>query len=280
MERSVAGPPSPLGLRWVHAALFLAFAAGTVALSLPEWRHLSLALGQPFHVGAPPRWLLLGASLLAAGGALRIGWGLARAHSAPLWASGVILLALMASVAGGTPRELAATRSEVAANRDFLRVARRVHLAMVQELQTHGEAPVAPEDWRRALRQSADREAPVRTRTFQPVERQVLWLPSEDATPAPLVPGTLAVHVTPDGVGFSVRVVGLEQGRPGLLRDDQGAPLVLRGLYNPDLPLLPEPPLPETERPGPLLPPTPRQLPETPGLPETRDSDSLGSSQE
>jgi hypothetical protein len=237
--RSVAGQPSPLGLRLFHAALFLAFAAGAVFLALPEWRHLAQALGQPFHAGAPPRWLLLAASLVALAGALRLGWDLARRRSAPLWASGLILLALMASVASGAPGDVAVTRSEDAANRDLLRVARRVHLTMVQELQAHGEVPVDPAAWRRALREAGSSEAPVRTRGFQAVERQLLWLPSEDASPEPLVPGALALHVTPDGVGFSLRVVGLDAGRPALLKDDRGAPLVLRGLYNPDLPPTP-----------------------------------------
>ncbi|MFP2931781.1 hypothetical protein ACLESO_42720, partial [Pyxidicoccus sp. 3LG] len=70
---STVGQPSPLGLRLVHAAVFLAFAAGVVAASLMEWRHLAQALSQPFHAGAPPRWLLLGACLLCAAGALRVG---------------------------------------------------------------------------------------------------------------------------------------------------------------------------------------------------------------
>ncbi|MFP2960528.1 hypothetical protein ACLEPN_22575 [Myxococcus sp. 1LA] len=52
---SDVGQPSPLGLRLVHAALFLAFAAGVGAVSVPEWTHLALALGQPFHAGVAPR---------------------------------------------------------------------------------------------------------------------------------------------------------------------------------------------------------------------------------
>ena len=243
-ERSRAGQPSPLGLRLVHAALFLAFAAGVVTAAVPEWRHLTRALGQPFHVGAPPRWPLMGGSLLAALGALRLCWGLARSRSAPLWASGAILLGLVGTLASGSPRGLEETRSEVAANLDLLRLARRVHLAMVQVLQAEGGAPVDPEAWRRAFLQAGAGEAPgrVRTRAFTAVEPQVLWLPSEEASPEPLVPGALAVHVTPDGVGFTLRVVGLEAGRPTLLKDDQGAVLRLRGLYNPDLPPPPEPP--------------------------------------
>ncbi|QSQ25048.1 hypothetical protein JY651_08990 [Pyxidicoccus parkwayensis] len=254
--RSVAGQPSPLGLRLVHAAVFLAFAAGVVVTAVPEWQHLSHALGQPFHAGAPPRWLVLVGSLLAAAGTLRLAWGLVRGRTAPLWASGAILLAVVGTLAAGAPRGLEETRSESAANLDLLRVARRVHLAMVQELQAHAGAPVDVEAWRQALTRAGAREGLVRTRTFRPVPPQVLWLPSEQAVPEALVPGALLVHVAPEGVGFSVRVVGLEHGRPALLKDDQGATLVLRGLYNPDLPPPPEPSLPDTLGPGPLRSPT------------------------
>jgi hypothetical protein len=241
----------------VHAAVFLAFAAGVAVAAAPEWRHLARALGQPFHAGAPPRAPLLAGSLLAAAGALSLGWGLARGRSAPLGASGAILLGVVGTLAAGEPRGVEATRSEVAVNLDLLRLARRVHLDMVGELQTHGGAPVEPEAWRRALRRAGGEAWRVRTRAFQPVPAQVVWLPSEQALPEPLVPGALAVHVTPDGVGFSVRVVGLEAGHPALLRDDQGAPLLLRGLYNPDLPPPEEtPPAPLLEAPA-LLPPTP-----------------------
>lgn len=257
-SRSAAGQPSPLGLRLVHAAVFIAFAAGVIVTVLPEWRHLAHALGQPFNVGAPPRWLALGASLLALVGAVRLGWGLVRGRSAPLWASGAILLAVPATLASGSPRGLEETRSEVAANLEFLRVARRVHLAMVQELQAHAGAPVDVDVWRTALVRAGPREGLVHTRAFRPVEPQVLWLPSEEAVPGALVPGALAVHVLPEGVGFSVRVVGLKEGRPVLLKDEEGGTLVLRGLYNPDLPPAEAgPPLPDPLGPGALRPMTP-----------------------
>ena len=249
--RSEVGQPSPLGLRLVHAALFLAFAAGVGAASAPEWTHLVGALAQPFHAGAAPRWLVLAGSVLAAAGVVRLGWDLARGRSAPLWASGVILLGVMATLAGGNPLGLEQSRAEVTANLELLRVARRVHLQMVHELQSHGETPRSQEAWRAALQQAGADDVRVYTRTFQPVRPQVAWMPSESAVPEPLVPGQLAVHVTPDGVGFTVRLVGLEKGRPVLLEDDQGATLILRGLYNPDLPPPSAPQL------APSFPPTP-----------------------
>jgi len=241
-ERSAAGTPSPLGLRLFHAALFLAFAAGVGAAALPEWRHLAHALGQPFHVGEPPRWPVLAACMLAAAGALRLLWGLARGRSAPLWASVLILLSVVGVMAGGS-RGPAAERSEDTANLAFLRTARRVHLTMVQELQAHGEVPVKPEAWRKALEAAGPREDRVRTRDFRPVPPEVVWLPSADALPTPLVPGAVGVYVSPDGATFTLRPVGLRAGQPSLLLDEQGAPLVLRGLYNPDLP--PSPDVPE-----------------------------------
>ncbi|AEI68123.1 hypothetical protein [Corallococcus macrosporus] len=240
------GQPSPLGLRLVHAALFLAFAAGVVVASVPEWTHLAQALRQPFHAGGAPRWLVLAGALLAVVGTARLGWDLVRGRSAPLWASGGILLGVMATLAGGKPQGLEQSRSEVAANLELLRVARRVHLQMVHELQSHGETPRSQDAWRAALQQSGASEARVFTRAFRPVLPQLAWLPSESALPEPLVPGQLAVHVTPDGVGFTVRLVGLEKGQPVLLEDDQGAPLVLRGLYNPDLPPPSQQALPHT----------------------------------
>ncbi len=245
--RSEVGQTSPLGLRLVHAALFLAFAAGVGVVSVPEWTHLSSALTQPFHAGGAPRWLVLVGSVLAAVGTARLAWELLRGRSAPLWASGVILLGVMSTLAGGRPQGLEQSRSEVAANLDLLRVARRVHLQMVHELQSHAETPQSQDVWRTALHQAGADQARVYTRTFQAVHPQLAWMPSESAVPEPLVPGQLAVHVTSDGVAFSVRLVGLEQGRPVLLKDDQGATLVLRGLYNPDLP-------PPT---APQIPPTP-----------------------
>lgn len=240
--RSAAAAPSPLGLRLLHAAVFLAFAAGVGAAALPEWRHLAHALGQPFHVGEPPRWLVLAACLLAAAGALRLLWGLARGRSAPLWASGLVLLGVLGTMAGGRPGA-PTERSEEAANLAFLRTARRVHLAMVQQLQAHGEVPVAPESWRQALEAAGPRSDRVRTRAFRAVPPQVVWLASEAALPEPLVPGALGVYVSPDGAAFTLRPVGMRAGSPSLLLDEGGAPLVLRGLFNPDLP--PSPDVPE-----------------------------------
>jgi len=51
-----------------------------------------------------------------------------------------------------------------------------------------------------------------------------------------LGPGSLLLFVSPDGASFELRLVGLSEGLPQVLRDETGGPVVLRGLYNPNLP--------------------------------------------
>lgn len=234
--RSEVAAPSPLVLRLLHAAVFLAMAAGVVYVSVPEWRHLAQVLGQSFHVGPPPRWTLLVGGLLAVVSGLRLVWGLVRGKSAPLWASATVLVSVVGAVGAGDGRPLKETRSEEVANLSLLRVARRVHLSMVQELQSHGETPTDEASWHKALEVAGPNQEQLRTRGFRAVPVQIVWLESEDSRPTPLVPGALWVYVTPDGVGFSIRTVGLREGEPALLLDDRSQELVLRGLYNPDLP--------------------------------------------
>ncbi|MFY2557732.1 hypothetical protein ACN469_08900 [Corallococcus terminator] len=239
--RSEVGAASPLWLRLLHAAVFLAMAAGVVYVAVAEWRHVAQVLAQSFHPGPPPRWTLLAGSLLAVVSGLRLVWGLVRGRSAPLWASATVLLSVVGAVGAGDGRLLKETRSEEAVNLSLLRVARRVHLSMVQELQAHGEAPTDEESWRKALAAAGPNHEQLRTRALRPVPVQIVWLESEEARPPSLVPGALWVHVTPDGVGFSIRMVGLREGEPVLLRDERDRELVLRGLYNPDLPPLQKP---------------------------------------
>ncbi|QSQ14723.1 hypothetical protein [Myxococcus landrumensis] len=234
--RSVVGASSPVGLRLLHAAVFLAMAAGVLYVSVPEWRHVLLVLGQPFHAGPLPRWLLLAGSLVAAVGVLPLAWGLVRGRSAPLWASGAVLVSLVGAVGAGDGRPLAEARSEESANLAILRVGRRVHLSMVQELQAHGGAPIDVESWRKALEVAGPAPDRIRTRELRAVAPHVVWLESDEDSAEPMVPGSLRVHVTPDGVAFSIRLVGLRDGKPVLLLDDRGKELVLRGLFNPDLP--------------------------------------------
>ena len=244
--RSEVGARSPLALRLVHAVIFLGMAGGVLVVSKPEWSHLLHAMNQPFHAGAAPRVPLLVGSVAALVGAVWILGCLLSGRSSSLWASGAILLSIAGTVAGGNGRGLTENRSEEAANLALLRVARRVHLAMVQELQAHGEAPVDPTVWQQALANATPRDDVFRTREFEPLPMRLRWLEADDAKPEPLVPGTLWAYVTPDGIGFSLRMVGLLKGRPAWLPDDRGQELVLRGLYNPDLPAPPPAQAPAT----------------------------------
>jgi hypothetical protein len=214
--------------------VFLAMTAGVLGAALGEWKHLVSALARPFHVGPPPPPLLLLGSALAAMGALRLLWALARRRSAPFWASLLILAGVSVTVlatAGRAPPE----RSEPRANLALLEGARRLHVAMVDTLQRTGEVPVADAPWRAALEAARMRGDLYRTRRFQPLPPTLVRTATPEALPQPLQPGCLLLHVSGDGAAFDVRAVGLQDGQPALLKDDKGEVLVLRGLYNPDL---------------------------------------------
>lgn len=227
---------SPLALRLIHAAVFLAFAVGAVAAALPEWRHGVFALERPYHTGASPRVLLVLGSVLAAVGTAGLLLALARGRSAPRWNSWIILGgagAVVLGTAGSPPPE---RPSEIAANTALIQLGQSLQRIMVDRLQEQGEVPVAPEPWQKALDQLPLLRHPFRTRTFQQVTSQVWRAQTPESRPEPLVPGSLLLFVTPDGASFELRLVGLLEGRPHVLVDDTGAPVTLRGLYNPDLP--------------------------------------------
>ncbi|WP_224360384.1 hypothetical protein [Hyalangium versicolor] len=236
-ERREAPGRSPLALRLVHAAIFLAIVAGVVAAAVPEWRHGWFALGRPYHAGPPPRALLLLGSALATVGAAALLVALARGRSAPLGVSWLVLGgagAVVLGAAGSPPRE---NPSELAINTRLIQLGQSVQTAMVGRLQERGEVPVALEPWQEALARAAPSESPIRTRTFQQVPPRVVRVETPEARPEPLIPGTLLLYVSPDGASFEIRLVGLSpQGLPQVLGDETGAPVVLQGLYNPDLP--------------------------------------------
>jgi hypothetical protein len=227
---------SPLALRLIHAAVFLAFAAGAVAAALPEWRHGVFALERPYHTGSPPRVLLLLGSVLAAAGAAGLLLALARGRSAPQGNSWLILGgagAVVLGTAGSPPPE---RPSESSANTALIQFGQSLQRAMVDRLHEQGEVPVALGPWRQVLDQLPPSRHPFRTRTFQQVTSQVWKVETPESRPEPLVPGSLLLFVSPDGASFELRLVGLLEGRPHVLVDDTGAPVTLRGLYNPDLP--------------------------------------------
>ena len=231
-------PPgrSPWALRLIHAAVFLGFSAAVLVTALPEWRHTLAALGRPFHVGEPPRAFLLLGSAVAVAGAASLLLSLVRGRSAPPAASWLILAGLVAGLFGASGPLPPVRPSELAANTELIQVGQRVQVSMVSQLQERGEVPVAREPWQRALEQAVSSTRWPRARDFRPVPPQVVLIATAEARPEPLQPGSLLLHVSPDGAAFELRLVGLEHGRPRVLVDDTGAAVVLRGLYNPDLP--------------------------------------------
>jgi hypothetical protein len=235
---------SPWGLRLIHAAVFLAFAAGVGIAALPEWQHTVAALGRPYHVGAPPRALLLLGSALAMAGASSLLVALVRGRSAPLGASWLILGGLGVGILGASGPQPPERPSELAANTRLILVGQRVQLAMVSQLQERGEVPVTPEPWQRTLEQIASADSWPRSRAFRLVPPQVVPVATPEAHPEPLLPGSLLLHVSADGASFELRLVGLEAGQPKVLVDETGAAVVLRGLYNPSLPPAPAPSVP------------------------------------
>lgn len=227
---------SPVALRLIHAAIFLVFAAGAVAAAFPEWRHGVFALGRPFHTGAPPRALLILGSALAATGALGLLLALSQGRSAPLGISWLILGGAGATVLGTAGSPPPERPSEIAANTALIHLGQGLQRTMVERLQQHGEVPVALGPWQDTLTQLPPALHPFRTRTFQQVTSQVWKVETSEARPESLLPGSLLLFVSPDGASFELRLVGLVEGRPQVLVDDTGAPVTLRGLYNPDLP--------------------------------------------
>lgn len=227
---------SPLALRLVHAAVFLTFAAMAVFAASSEWRHGVSALGRPYHVGSPPRALVLLGSAAAALGAAGVLVALVRGRSAPVATSWLIVGGLITTALGVASSAPAEPDSELIANTALIVLGQRVQLTMVEQLQQRGEVPVALGPWQEALERIARYHPPFRTRTFQPVPPQVFAVEAPEARPEPLVPGSLLRFVSPDGASFEVRLVGLSEGHARVLVDDTGEPVVLRGLYNPNLP--------------------------------------------
>jgi hypothetical protein len=227
---------SPLALRLIHAAVFLVFAAGAAAAALPEWRHGVFALGRPYHTGSPPRALLILGSGLAAVGAAGLLLALARGRSAPQRNSWLILGGAAATVLGTAGSPPPERPSEISANTALIHLGQGLQRAMVDRLQLHGEVPVALGPWQETLERMPPTRYPFRMRTFQQVTSQVWKVETSESHPEPLHPGSLLLFVSPDGASFELRLVGLTDGHPRLLVDDTGAPVTLRGLYNPDLP--------------------------------------------
>ena len=149
-----------------------------------------------------------------------------------MWASGLILVALAASL--GAQGHDVSRRSAAGANALFLAQGRELFLPMNGVLQQRGEVPRDLRAWAEE-QQRAQQTVPLayRGRLFARVEPSVAA--GEEQGDAP--PGTVLVAIGPDAVSFSLRFVGLDDdGRPTLLSDERGTPVELRGVFNPDTP--------------------------------------------
>jgi hypothetical protein len=226
---------SPLPLRLVHAGVFCLLGAAAVGLALEEWRQLVASLSRPFHTGEPPGARMLLGSALAGGASLVLLVALARARSAPLSVSLVLLggffLCWMDSRLDAPVR-----RGHAAANLRILETSRALHQRMVDRLQREGEVPREAGPWLRLLEEvTAGEPSPVRERGFARLPYRLARVEVPDHLPSPL-PATLYLWVSSDGATFQLHPAGLEpDGRPTRLLDDRGSPLVLTGLFNPQM---------------------------------------------
>lgn len=232
-------------LRAIYAIVFIGIAAAVLGGTWPELGHLAMALGRPYHFGAPPQPLPLAAALLAIVGIAGIVWAFVKRRQVPLPVSALVLLAAVAAFFGlrGDPPP---GRSWAAADKEILQTASGVQKHMVDALQQQGEITRDAAAWEAALAKSHQAASPARTRTFSRLPYRVVMVDDPKAVPQPLVPGTLLVWVSEDQVAFEVRPVGFDTGgEVAVLTDDKGEPLVLTGTYNPNMrPATPPPNLP------------------------------------
>jgi hypothetical protein len=122
-------------------------------------------------------------------------------------------------------------RSPYDADRRILRAAESLHLAMNDTLQKQGEVSDQARDWAETLAGYTDR--PVR-KIFAAEPLSVELLPEGSALPAP-TPGRIYVQVSSDRASYTLFPAGFDAlGKPAYLPGPKGAPVVLRGLFNPN----------------------------------------------
>ena len=241
MTQSAPSPGSPAGLRLIHAIVFLGFAASTLAAVYPEFLQLAAAWQQPFHAGTPPSPLAIAAGVTAAAVALLIAVNLVRRRSTSLVAS-AFLLAAFGSALVFRAQEAPTRRTWQGADLALLEVARGLHLKMVEQLQRDAEVPRDTAAWEKALTEAArkvspDGLSPIRSRSFKAQPYGLIRMAGQGAVPAGLAPASVVFWVSDDGVNFELTPVGLlSDGAVGPLVDERGTRVVLKGVFNPDLP--------------------------------------------
>ena len=230
--------PAPLPLRVVHGAVFLGFAALSVLGTWTELAQWARAWSSPWHAGTPPFWPAVAGAVLAVGGAAVLLFRLLRRQVVSVFVSVAILAGFIVSLSVNAANP--SRRTVEGANGALLASGRALQAAMGASLQKQAEVPNDLAEWELRLAQVGDAKgqggSAYRDRGFRLAPLRVHFL-SEDAwTPEGQAPGTIGVWISRDQVEFTLRLLGIDgQGQPALLNDDRGAPITLRGVFNPDI---------------------------------------------
>lgn len=235
MSRPQKAGDSPFGLRLLHALFFLAIVVPVaIATSWLELSQLFAAVTSKYVCGSPPLPLPIFGALCGAVCAALLLFFFVKGKSAPLWVSLVGLAGAACSVVGMHAAE--ARRSCIGANVDVLAAARQLHQLQVDRLQRTGFMPGNEVLWQEALSGLKLPPPQFRTRTLQQLPWKLVRTEEPNASAAGLAPGTLMVWVSKDGVTFEIKPVGVIQGDAAVLVDDEKAPIILKGTFNPEVP--------------------------------------------
>jgi hypothetical protein len=217
--------PAALGLRIIHAIVFLGFASAAVAGTHLELLHLFRALTQPYNSGTPPELLPCISGVLSALLAAFLLVCLVLRRRVPLAVSGLMLIAFGLSFT--VLLHHAEQRSPPGANVKALDAARALHHDLDDLLKQSGHVPQGV--------QAPDGASPYRRRDFSALAWHLEKTPKLDALPPGAEPGWLLLHVSDDRAEFGVTVVGIDpHGAPMLLKDEDGNPVELKGVRDPD----------------------------------------------
>jgi hypothetical protein len=232
-----AAPPASAALKVVHTLVFFGFTALAVAAAWSELSQLGFALSRPFHSGSPPFWPALLGAALSAGGAAALALRLLQKREVTLFVSLSILLGFFVSLSvnASSPSQ----RSIEAANVAVLELAREAQREMGKTLQKTAAVPTAPDEWNAVLalaeKKNADAPLSIRDRSFRLLAPRVALISEEAWQGQGAAPGTLGIWISSDRAQFTITPVGLSNaGKPQVLLDDQGKPIRLRGVFNPD----------------------------------------------
>ena len=233
----VRAPASPLGLRAVHALVFLGFGAAAAAGMMTELRQLSEGLFYPWHFGSPPSAVgvaaALTALLLCAGLVVFLFIG----RSAPIWMSVVMLLCLLGSIFNQDYPF--SRRSAPGANLQMLEVAKLLHEEIRLKLQATGRVPARRVEWEQALiavvGDNPKLQSSYHRRFFARQPWRAELIANEGDFLADAAPGTFQIYVPTDASRFTLTMLGLDSEHQVVrLRDDQGEVFALKGVFTPD----------------------------------------------